>query len=43
MVVAPSERLSDVEYEMVGEVCLKVIGGLGIEGGCNVQVGVEGD
>ena len=34
VVVAPSQTLSDVEYQMLRDVSLKVIRALGIEGGC---------
>ena len=37
IVVAPSQTLSDKEYQMLRTASLKIIRGLGIEGGCNVQ------
>jgi len=37
IVVAPSQTLSDKEYQMLRTAALKIISALGIEGGCNVQ------
>ncbi|MEX2239013.1 MAG: carbamoyl-phosphate synthase large subunit [Dehalococcoidia bacterium] len=37
IVVAPSQTLSDKDYQMLRSSALKIIGELGIEGGCNVQ------
>ncbi|MBI2908476.1 MAG: carbamoyl-phosphate synthase large subunit [Chloroflexi bacterium] len=37
IVVAPSQTLSDKEYQMLRTASLKIIRALGIEGGCNVQ------
>lgn len=37
IVVAPSQTLSDKEYQMLRTSSLKIINALGIEGGCNVQ------
>jgi len=37
IVVAPSQTLSDKEYQMLRSSALKIISALGIEGGCNVQ------
>lgn len=37
IVVAPSQTLSDKEYQMLRSASLKIITALGIEGGCNVQ------
>lgn len=37
IVVAPSQTLSDKEYQMLRSAALKIISALGIEGGCNVQ------
>ena len=37
IVVAPSQTLSDKEYQMLRTASLKIISELGIEGGCNVQ------
>ena len=39
IVVAPSQTLSDKEYQMLRTASLKIIRGLGIEGGCNIQLG----
>ena len=37
IVVAPSQTLSDRDYQMLRNSALKIIRALGIEGGCNVQ------
>lgn len=37
IVVAPSQTLSDKEYQMLRTSALNIISALGIEGGCNVQ------
>ncbi len=37
IVVAPSQSLSDRDYQMLRNSALKIIRALGIEGGCNVQ------
>ena len=37
IVVAPSQTLTDKEYQMLRSASLRIIRGLGIEGGCNVQ------
>ena len=37
IVVAPSQTLTDKEYQMLRTASLKIIRGLGIEGGCNIQ------
>jgi carbamoyl-phosphate synthase large subunit len=37
IVVAPSQTLSDKEYQMLRSASLNIIRGLGIEGGCNIQ------
>ena len=37
IVVAPSQTLTDREYQMLRTASLKIIRALGIEGGCNVQ------
>ena len=37
IVTAPSQTLSDREYQMLRSASLKIIRALGIEGGCNVQ------
>ncbi|WP_105993895.1 carbamoyl-phosphate synthase large subunit [Staphylococcus simulans] len=41
IVVAPSQTLTDVEYQMLRDLSLKVIRALGIEGGCNVQLALD--
>jgi carbamoyl-phosphate synthase large subunit len=38
IVVAPSQTLSDKEYQMLRSASLRIIRALGIEGGCNVQL-----
>ncbi|MBF6600180.1 MAG: carbamoyl-phosphate synthase large subunit [Dehalococcoidia bacterium] len=38
IVVAPSQTLSDKEYQMLRSASLNIISALGIEGGCNVQL-----
>jgi len=37
IVVAPSQTLSDPEYQMLRSASLRIIRALGIEGGCNIQ------
>ncbi len=41
IVVAPSQTLSDKEYQMLRSASLEIIRGLGIEGGCNVQLALD--
>ncbi|HOP73848.1 MAG TPA: carbamoyl-phosphate synthase large subunit [Bacillota bacterium] len=41
IVVAPSQTLSDREYQMLRSAALKIIRSLGIEGGCNVQFALD--
>lgn len=41
IVVAPSQTLSDREYQLLRNVSLKIIRSLGIEGGCNVQLALD--
>ncbi|MDQ3701981.1 MAG: carbamoyl-phosphate synthase large subunit [Chloroflexota bacterium] len=41
IVVAPSQTLADKEYQMLRSAALKIIRALGIEGGCNVQFGLD--
>ena len=41
IVVAPSQTLSDKDYQMLRSASLKIIRALGIEGGCNVQFALE--
>ncbi|MEH7099718.1 carbamoyl-phosphate synthase (glutamine-hydrolyzing) large subunit [Bacillus velezensis] len=43
IVVAPSQTLSDREYQLLRNVSLKLIRALGIEGGCNVQLALDPD
>lgn len=38
IVIAPSQTLSDIEYNLLRTASLKIIDALGIEGGCNVQL-----
>jgi len=37
IVVAPSQTLSDKEYQMLRSASLRIIRALGVEGGCNIQ------
>jgi len=41
IVVAPSQTLSDREYQMLRSSALRIIRALGIEGGCNVQFALD--
>ena len=41
IVVAPSQTLSDKEYQLLRSASLKIIGALGVEGGCNVQFALD--
>ncbi|SMC74379.1 carbamoyl-phosphate synthase large subunit [Sporomusa malonica] len=41
IVVAPSQTLTDYEYQMLRSSSLKIIRSLGIEGGCNVQYALD--
>lgn len=41
IVVAPSQTLSDKEYQMLRSASLKIIRALNIEGGCNVQFALD--
>ncbi|MFV0440781.1 MAG: carbamoyl-phosphate synthase large subunit [Lachnospirales bacterium] len=43
IVVAPSQTLSDVEYQMLRTSALKIIDKIGIIGGCNVQFALNPD
>ena len=43
IVVAPSQTLSDKEYQMLRSSALNIIRELGIEGGCNVQYALDPD
>ncbi len=41
IVIAPSQTLTDKEYQMLRTASLKIIRELGIEGGCNVQLSLD--
>src|SRR2546423_14411051 len=41
IVVAPSQTLSDAEFQMLRSASLKIISALGIEGGCNIQFALD--
>ncbi|MDD5093505.1 MAG: carbamoyl-phosphate synthase large subunit [Dehalococcoidia bacterium] len=41
IVVAPSQTLTDKEYQMLRSASIRIIRALGIEGGCNVQFALE--
>ncbi|MCX7781385.1 MAG: carbamoyl-phosphate synthase large subunit [Negativicutes bacterium] len=41
IVVAPSQTLSDHEYQLLRSASLKIIRALGVEGGCNVQYALD--
>lgn len=41
IVVAPSQTLTDYEYQLLRSASLKIIRALGIEGGCNVQYALD--
>ncbi|GAC1314673.1 MAG: carbamoyl-phosphate synthase large subunit [Chloroflexota bacterium] len=41
IVVAPSQTLSDAEYQMLRSAALKIIRALGVIGGCNVQFALD--
>ena len=41
IVVAPSQTLTDREYQMLRTASLRIIRGLKIEGGCNVQLALD--
>ncbi|MBI2859682.1 MAG: carbamoyl-phosphate synthase large subunit, partial [Chloroflexi bacterium] len=41
IVVAPSQTLTNKEYQMLRTASLKIIRALGIEGGCNIQYGLD--
>ena len=43
IVFAPSQTLSDKEYQMLRSASLKIIRALGVEGGCNIQFGLDPD
>ncbi|MGH2503745.1 MAG: carbamoyl-phosphate synthase large subunit, partial [Ktedonobacterales bacterium] len=41
IVVAPSQTLSDREYQMLRSVAIRIIRALGVEGGCNIQFALD--
>src|SRR5713226_9238280 len=41
IVVAPSQTLTDKEYQMLRSASLRIIRALGVEGGCNVQFALD--
>lgn len=41
IVVAPSQTLSNLEYQMLRTASLKIIDAIGVEGGCNVQLALN--
>ncbi|MGB9682496.1 MAG: carbamoyl-phosphate synthase large subunit [bacterium] len=41
IVVAPSQTLTNKEYQMLRSASLKIIDALGIEGGCNIQFALD--
>ncbi len=41
IVVAPSQTLTDFEYQMLRTASIKIIRALGVEGGCNVQFALD--
>ncbi len=43
IVVAPSQTLTDKEYQQLRSAALRIIRALGIEGGCNVQFAMDPD
>ncbi|EOC99594.1 carbamoyl-phosphate synthase large subunit [Caldisalinibacter kiritimatiensis] len=43
IVVAPSQTLSDKEYQMLRTAAVDIINAIGIEGGCNVQFALDPD
>lgn len=43
IVVAPSQSLSDKDYQMLRSSALNIISALGIQGGCNVQYALNPD
>ncbi|WP_225744250.1 carbamoyl-phosphate synthase large subunit [Marinilactibacillus sp. Marseille-P9653] len=43
IVLAPSQTLTDKEYQMLRDASLKIIRALEIEGGCNVQLALDPD
>jgi carbamoyl-phosphate synthase large subunit len=43
IVVAPSQTLSDIEYQMLRTASFKIINAIEIKGGCNVQIALNPD
>jgi carbamoyl-phosphate synthase large subunit len=43
IVVAPSQTMTDREYQLLRNASLRIIRALGIEGGCNVQCAIDPD
>ncbi|KDR96141.1 carbamoyl-phosphate synthase large subunit [Peptoclostridium litorale DSM 5388] len=43
IVVAPSQTLSDKEYQMLRSASIDIIDAIGVEGGCNVQLALHPD
>ena len=43
IVVAPSQTLTDYEYQMLRTASIKIIRALGVEGGCNIQFALSPD
>ncbi|KRL04595.1 carbamoyl-phosphate synthase large subunit [Liquorilactobacillus oeni] len=43
IVIAPTQTLTDREYQMLRDVSLRLISALKIEGGCNVQLALDSD
>ena len=41
IVVAPSQTLSDREYQMLRTAAIRIIRALGVEGGCNIQFALD--
>ena len=41
IVVAPSQTLSDREYQMLRSAAIRIIRALGVEGGCNIQFALD--
>ena len=41
IVVAPTQTLSDRDYQMLRSAALRIIGALGVAGGCNVQFALD--
>ncbi len=41
IVVAPSQTLSDKEYQMLRTAAVRIITALGVEGGCNIQFALD--